>query len=273
MEEALRNTSADVNRLAEAMHTQHCIFSSSALQETQQFMRSVLYPVKQVHSLGIAHRDIKPANMLVLKSGELVIGDSAMAVFPTTLHRPATSPVSSPITPVMPRLASGRAAAMLLAAGGTAVRPVQRSPPANPAPLTPISIDPATLTTFFSGEFRDRENAGTHAFTGPEFPFSRSQGSMKSTEFLPGDMWAVGWILLKILSGNKVAWMTESSDKIVLAKSSPQDFWAKHLHRTGAPSTDPAVLSAIDLVRGLLLADPKERLNCAAALAHPFLQS
>ena len=77
-------------------------------------------------------------------------------------------------------------------------------------------------------------------------------------------MWAVGFILLKILSGNKVGWMTESSDKMTLANSSPQDFWAKHLHCTGAPSTDPAVLSAIDLVRGLLLADPKQRLDCSA---------
>jgi hypothetical protein len=98
---------------------------------------------------------------------------------------------------------------------------------------------------------------------------------MKSIVFLPGDMRAVSWILLQIFSGNrdKVAWMTESSDKMTLANSSPSDIWAKQLHYTGAPSTDPTVLSAVDLVRKLLLADPKERLYCSAALAHPFQYS
>ena len=150
---------------------------------------------------------------------------------------------------------------------------MQRSPPGNPGKHVAIQIHPTELEAIFSREFRVRDNAGTHAFCGPEFPFTRIRGTMTSKDFLPGDMWAIGWIFLQILSGYKVAWTVSSADKTMLANSSPQDFWVKHLHCTGAPSTDPVVLCAIDLVRGLLKALPAELLTCSAALAHPFLLS
>ena len=194
-----------------------------------------------------------------------------MAVFPTSLHRPRPSPESSPSTPRMSsprRLGSERALAVHRAAGGAGV---QRSPPANPAPLLPISIKPAELKSIFSQQFRVRENSGTHVFTGPEFPFSRSIGTMTSKDFLPGDMWAVGWILLQILSGYKVAWIQDGESKSKMANCSSSQFWICYLRLPGQPSTDPAALSAIDFVRGLLRADPAQRLSCSAALEHPFL--
>jgi hypothetical protein len=75
-----------------------------------------------------------------------------------------------------------------------------------------------------------------------------------------------------LLSGDKFKWMRDQTQKTTMADSSPQDFWVKYLCCSGMPSVDPAVLAAIDLVRGLLRADPAARLTCSAALAHPFLQ-
>ena len=201
---------------------------------------------------------------------EIVLSDAGMAVFPTSQHRPFySSPGSSPVTPQMLRLGSARATAVLnRATGGTEVR---LSLPPNIDPLIPIHIQQDELKTIFSSSFRVRDNAGTHVYTGPEFPFNRSKGTMMSTEFLPGDMWAVGWIVLQILSGCKVEWIQDADLKRKMANCSLSQFWSDYLHLPGVPSEDPAALCAIDFVRGLLRADPAQRLSCSAALAHPFL--
>jgi serine/threonine protein kinase len=247
MEEGLRTVQADVDKLAAEIHTQNGVFSPSVLKEAGRFIRSILEALNVLHGLRIAHRDLKPANMLLTSSKDLVLADAGMAVFPTSLHRPRPSPGSSPQTPNMPprsRFGSDRAAALHQRAGGT---DVQRSPPVNSVRRGVVHILPTELHPIFSKQFRVRDNAGTHVFTGPEFPFARSVGTMTSADFLPGDMWAVGWILLQILSGYKAKWIQDSHSKVTLANSSPQEFWTTHLHLAGPPSTDPTVLSAIDL--------------------------
>ena len=272
MEEGLRTATDDVAKLARGVHFPNGSFSPPGLKAAGQFFKEVLGPLSILHSLDIAHRDLKPANMLRDKDNFLVLSDAGMAVFPTLLHMPVPSPGASPPTPSMrPPIASARARSLLLSSAGPTA--VSRSPPANQATRVTIHINPTELQTIFSRQFRNRDNAGTHVFAGPEFPFARRKGAMTSKDFLPGDMWAVGWIFLQILSGYNIRWMESSEEKSMLANSSPQDFWVKHLHRTGTPSMDPAVLCAIDLVRGLLKARPEERLTCSAALAHPFLLS
>ena len=268
MEEGARTVKADVLKLAREIHLADGSFSPPGLTEAAKFVKSVLEPLSIFHSVGIAHRDLKPANMLIDKYNAVTLSDGGMAVFPTSLLRPVPSPGASPPTPAKParnNLATARAAHLLNKA-------VQHSPPLNKTKPGAIQVHPTELKTIFSRQFRIRNNAGTHVFCGPEFPFARSLGTMTSEDFLPGDMWAVGWIFLQILSGYKVAWLDSSEKKRMLSKSSPQDFWVSYLHCEGTPSTDPAVLSAIDLVRGLLKADPAERLTCSAALEHPFLR-
>lgn len=272
--EASRTATPDVQRLARAIHAGTGLFVPLALDETRQFLKSLLSSLNQLHRMGIAHRDVKPANILVKDSEaavpEIVLSDAGMAVFPTSQHRPFySSPGSSPVTPQMLRLGSARATAVLnRATGGTEVR---LSLPPNIDPLIPIHIQQDELKTIFTSSFRVRDNAGTHVYTGPEFPFNRSKGTMMSTEFLPGDMWAVGWIVLQILSGCKVEWIQDADLKRKMANCSLSQFWSDYLHLPGVPSEDPAALCAIDFVRGLLLADPAQRLSCSAALAHPFL--
>jgi serine/threonine protein kinase len=266
MEEGVRTVKEDVLRLAAGIHLLDGSFSQSGLTEAAKFVKAVLEPLAILHSLQIAHRDLKPANMLIGKDKALILSDAGMAVFPTSLHRPVPSPGASPPAPAPfnRALGSSRAQGFLKTA-------VPHSPPVNLAKREVIHVLPSELKKIFSHEYRDRENAGTHVFCGPEFPFPRRLGTLTSNRFLPGDLWAVGWIFLQILSGYKVAWMMASEEKTMLSNSSPQDFWVNHLHRGGTPSTDPTVLSAIDLVRGLLKADPAERLTCSAALEHPFL--
>jgi serine/threonine protein kinase len=273
MEEALRTVQADVRKLASEIHTSTGGFSLTVLKDAGQLLQSILEVLGRMHELGIAHRDVKPENILVNKDGNKVIADAGLAVFPTSLHIPKPSRDSSLKTPVMPHrhpLGTGRAAAVLQAALG---KVVQHSPPANDFPREVVHIRPEELRQIFSQQFRIRDNAGTPAYTAPEFPYDRNLGTMTSNDFLPGDMWAVGWIWLQILSGYKAEWIQDSDKKRSLATSSPQEFWTTYLHLAGQPSTDPAVLCAIDLARGLLQAEPANRLTCSAALAHPFLLS
>jgi serine/threonine protein kinase len=130
---------------------------------------------------------------------------------------------------------------------------------------------PAELHKIFSQTFRDLTNSGTRVFTGPEFPFHKSMGVLTSAAFLPCDIWAVGWILLQILSGYKIQYLHDSDEKKILANSSQQELWTNYLLSSGPLSKDPEVLSVIDLAMGLLREDPAERLTTKQALAHPFL--
>jgi serine/threonine protein kinase len=267
MEEGVRTVKEDVLRLAAGIHLLDGSFSQSGLTEAAKFVKAALGPLSILHSLRIAHRDLKPANMLIRQDNSVALSDAGMAVFPTSLHRPVPSPGASPPTPAMPirhTLGSPRAQGFL----NTAVR---HSPPVNQAKREVIHVLPSELKSIFSQEYRVRENAGTHVFCGPEFPFRRNKGTMMSTEFLPGDMWAIGWILLQILSGYKVEWIQDPDLKRTMANCSPSQFWTEYLRLPGQPSEDHATLCAIDLVRGLLRADPALRLSCSAALAHPFL--
>jgi serine/threonine protein kinase len=267
MEEGVRTVKEDVLRLAAGIHLLDGSFSQSGMTEAAKFVKAALEPLSILHSLRIAHRDLKPANMLIRQDNSMALSDAGMALFPTSMHRPVPSPGASPPTPAMlirHTLGSSRAQGLL----NTAVR---HSPPVNQAKREVIHVLPSELKSIFSQEYRVRENAGTHVFCGPEFPFRRNKGTMMSTEFLPGDMWAIGWILLQILSGYKVEWIQDPDLKRTMANCSPSQFWTEYLRLPGQPSEDHATLCAIDLVRGLLRADPALRLSCSAALAHPFL--
>jgi hypothetical protein len=190
MEEGVRTGTADVLKLSTEIHMPNGSFSPAGLKEAGKFVRAALKSVGILHSLDIAHRDLKPANILIDKNADVVLSDAGMAVFPTSLHRPVPSPGASPPTPTMPpQIASSRARHLLQVSGG---KTVQRSPPGNPGKHVAIQIHPTELEAIFSREFRVRDNAGTHAFCGPEFPFTRIRGTMTSKDFLPGDMWAIG---------------------------------------------------------------------------------
>jgi serine/threonine protein kinase len=268
MDEAKGTATEVVKMLAEGIKSDGS-FSQPGLEMARDFVRAVLERLFPLHFLLIAHRDLKPANLL-MKGVNVFLADPAFAMFPTSRHIPVPSPGASPPTPKRtPQLGSGRAQSMLLrATGGT---DLQRSPPANQTPRAIVEIKPSELETIFSKQFRLRNNSGTHVFTGPEFPYNRDIGTMMSSDFLPGDMWAVGIIMLQILSRDTAPWTSEQMEKAAMANSSQQDFWLKYLRCSGPPSADPVVLRAIDLVSGLLRADPAERLTCSAALAHPFL--
>ena len=269
MDEAKGTATEVVKMLAEGIKSDGS-FSQPGLEMARDFVRAVLERLFPLHFLLIAHRDLKPANLL-MKGVNVFLADPAFAMFSTSRHIPVPSPRASPPTPKRtPQLGSGRAQNILH--GAIAGTDVRRSPPANQAQREIVRINASELETIFSKQFRVRDNAGTHVYTGPEFPYNRHLGTMTSSDFLPGDMWAVGIILLQILSGDKFKWMRDQTQKTTMADSSPQDFWVKYLCCSGMPSVDPAVLAAIDLVRGLLRADPAARLTCSAALAHPFLQ-
>ena len=95
---------------------------------------------------------------------------------------------------------------------------MQRSPPANQTPRAIVEIKPSELETIFSKQFRLRNNySGTHVFTGPEFPYNRDISTMMSSDFLPGDMRAVGIIMLRILSGDTAPWTSEQMEKAAMA--------------------------------------------------------
>ena len=87
-------------------------FSPPKLREAAKCFRAALEPVGLLHSLGTAHpsRDLKPANMLIDKNNAITLADGGMAVFPTSLLRPAPSSAVSPSTPAIKVLASAKLA-------------------------------------------------------------------------------------------------------------------------------------------------------------------
>uniref|UniRef100_A0A915Q7T3 non-specific serine/threonine protein kinase n=1 Tax=Setaria digitata TaxID=48799 RepID=A0A915Q7T3_9BILA len=53
--------------------------SGMPARKAQGFFRQIITGLKHIHSMGIVHRDIKPENLLLMKNGQLKIGDFGLA--------------------------------------------------------------------------------------------------------------------------------------------------------------------------------------------------
>ena len=212
------------------------------------------------------------------------LGDFGLALPPTALYGDVT--VTHPTVPRQKgghviRMGSARAENMLK----NSVQSPQPVPPTSTRHRRPWKVTNRQLMKIFAPTSRmpvfPRDAAGTRVYQGPEIPFDKNARPMSSTNFMPSDMYAIGYIMLRILSG-----CTETGNDFLLnhqlfdspglkadmGQAQFGEIWSKFLFKNAhsEPGPNTWLHHAVELAMALVKSDPEARLSCSQALNHPF---
>ena len=120
---------------------------------------------------------------------------------------------------------------------------------------------------------------GTEGYIPPEGNHKPPDGtSIKSTDRIPGDMYALGIMLLRALSGydNNTRVPQDRADKKSLCEAEPPCLWCTYLMKNvRSKSEDPIPdewKEAVEFLKDTLTLRPDKRLTPAQALQHPFIK-
>jgi serine/threonine protein kinase len=288
MDAADKNAASHVHFLSLLFEEKQGELRSDALELVRQFLRAVLLAIFWMHAAGVANKDIKPENLLISKqtvnsksvftgadgSGQtLAIGDFGHAALPDIVstakieslrHPPTDVDTVSPQAKNQIR-GSNRAAKIY-----EAVPLVPKNPPEQNANFCMVKIE--ELKQYHRG-LKHRQNVATKLFCPPERQSQISGNFHTSKEFFPGDLYAVGIIAARILSGGHLIRTPENDDKLLMNAATDSVFWTHYLHKDPKSSIPDSWKPVINLARGLLDADPSTRLTCKQALEHQFFSA
>ncbi|XP_073062811.1 serine/threonine-protein kinase D6PKL2-like [Primulina eburnea] len=234
-------------------------------QEARFYVAEVLLALEYLHMLGIVYRDLKPENILVRKDGHIMLSDFDLSLRCTvnpTLVKSSSIPepprVSGPCagSNCIDPFCSGPSCKMscfsprLLPSG--ARRKLKPDAAAAQARLLPQLVAEPT-------DARSNSFVGTHEYLAPEIVKGEGHGSAV-------DWWTFGVFLYELLYG-KTPFKGSGNDETLTNVV---------LQSLKFPDTPIVSFQARDLIRGLLMKDPKYRLGTETGAAeikrHPFFQ-
>lgn len=231
------------------------------------YVAEVLLALEYLHMLGVVYRDLKPENILVREDGHIMLSDFDLSlrcsVNPMVLK--SSSPVvelekkmSSPCTEsscidpfclqpswqvpcFTPRLISAAAKA----------RKIKADLAAQVSPLPQLVVEPTSA--------RSNSFVGTHEYLAPEIIKAEGHGNAV-------DWWTFGIFLFELLYG-----------KTPFKGSGNEETLSNVVSRSLKFPNSPIVsFHARDLIRGLLVKDPENRLGSVKGAAeikqHPFFE-
>ncbi|XP_040993675.1 serine/threonine-protein kinase D6PKL1-like [Juglans microcarpa x Juglans regia] len=231
------------------------------------YVAEVLLALEYLHMLGVVYRDLKPENILVREDGHIMLSDFDLslrcAVNPMVVK--SSSPVmepakkmSSPCTEsscidpfclqpswqvpcFTPRLISAAAKA----------RKIKADLAAQVSPLPQLVVEPTSA--------RSNSFVGTHEYLAPEIIKAEGHGSAV-------DWWTFGIFLFEMLYG-----------KTPFKGSGNEETLSNVVSRSLKFPNSPVVsFHARDLIRGLLIKDPENRLGSVKGAAeikqHAFFE-
>ncbi|XP_030957767.1 serine/threonine-protein kinase D6PKL1-like isoform X2 [Quercus lobata] len=236
-------------------------------QASRFYVAEVLLALEYLHMLGVVYRDLKPENILVREDGHIMLSDFDLslrcAVNPMVVKSssPILEPVkkmSSPCTEsscidpfclqpswqvpcFTPRLISAAAKA----------RKIKADLAAQVSPLPQLVVEPTSA--------RSNSFVGTHEYLAPEIIKGEGHGSAV-------DWWTFGIFLFELLYG-----------KTPFKGSGNEETLSNVVSRSLKFPNSPIVsFHARDLIRGLLIKDPENRLGSVKGAAeikqHPFFE-
>ncbi|KAK4432542.1 Serine/threonine-protein kinase KIPK2 [Sesamum alatum] len=235
-------------------------------QAARFYVAEVLLALEYLHMLGIVYRDLKPENILVREDGHIMLTDFDLSL------RCSVSPtlVKSSSTVMEPPRVSGPCA------GSNCIDPFCAGPSCKMSCFSPRLFPAATRARKLKAdaavrarslpqlvaeptEARSNSFVGTHEYLAPEIIKGEGHGSAV-------DWWTLGVFLYELLYGKtpfKGAGNEETLANVVL----------QNLKFPDAPMVS---FQARDLIRGLLVKDPENRLGTETGAAeikrHPFFE-
>ncbi|CAI0544403.1 unnamed protein product [Linum tenue] len=239
---------------------------------TRFFVAEVLLALEYLHMLGVVYRDLKPENVLVREDGHIMLSDFDLslrcAVNPVLLQstspdidppkKTSTSPScseSSCIDPfcLRPSWQVSCFTPRLLSVAATRSRKSLKSDLSSHqvTPLPQLVVEPTSA--------RSNSFVGTHEYLAPEIIKSEGHGSAV-------DWWTFGIFLFELLYG-----------RTPFKGSGNEETLSNVVSRSLKFPRGPVVgFHARDLIRGLLVKDPENRLGSARGAAeikqHPFFE-
>ncbi|PON38205.1 Serine/threonine protein kinase [Parasponia andersonii] len=231
------------------------------------YVAEVLLALEYLHMLGVVYRDLKPENILVREDGHIMLSDFDLslrcAVNPMLVK--STSPVmepakkmSSPCTEsscidpfcLQPSWQVSCFTPRLLSAAAKS-RKIKSELAAQVSPLPQLVVEPTSA--------RSNSFVGTHEYLAPEIIKGEGHGS-------PVDWWTFGIFLFELLYGRTPFKGSGNEDTLANVVSKSLKF----------PSSPMVTFHARDLIRGLLVKDPENRLGSVKGAAeikqHPFFE-
>lgn len=242
-------------------------YSSFSEQAARFYVAEVLLALEYLHMLGVVYRDLKPENILVREDGHIMLTDfdlslrcsvNAMLVKSSLPDMDATKKMSSPcsgascINPfcLQPDWQVSCFTPILLSAGAKS-RKMKADITAQVGPLPQLVVEPTSA--------RSNSFVGTYEYLAPEIIKGEGHGSAV-------DWWTFGIFLFELLYG-KTPFKGPSNEETLA------NVVSQSLKFPGAPIVS---FHARDLIRGLLIKDPENRLGSVKGAAeikkHPFFE-
>ncbi|KAK7322350.1 hypothetical protein VNO77_25729 [Canavalia gladiata] len=242
-------------------------YKSFSEQATRFYVAEVLLALEYLHMLGVVYRDLKPENILVREDGHIMLTDFDLSL------RCSVNPMlvrsSSPNTDTAKKMSSPCSEAScihpfclqpdwqvscftpILLSAGAKSRKMKADIAAQVGPLPQLVVEPTGA--------RSNSFVGTYEYLAPEIIKGEGHGSAV-------DWWTFGIFLFELLYGKTPFKGPSNEDTLANVVSQSLKF-------PGAPIVS---FHARDLIRGLLIKDPENRLGSVKGAAeikqHPFFE-
>ncbi|PNY13302.1 serine/threonine-protein kinase KIPK-like protein [Trifolium pratense] len=240
-------------------------YKSFSEQASRFYVAEVLLALEYLHMMGVVYRDLKPENILVREDGHIMLTDfdlslrcsvNPMLVKSSSPEADATKKISSPcsgascIHPfcLQPDWQVSCFTPILLSPGAKS-RKMKADISAQVGPLPQLVVEPT--------EARSNSFVGTYEYLAPEIIKGEGHGNAV-------DWWTFGILLFELLYGKTPFKGPSNDDTLSNIVSQSLKF----------PGTPIVSFHARDLIRGLLIKDPENRLGSIKGAAeikqHPF---
>ncbi|KAG5239216.1 serine/threonine-protein kinase [Salix suchowensis] len=226
---------------------------SFAEQAARFYVAEVLLALEYLHMLGVVYRDLKPENILVREDGHIMLSDFDLSL------RCSVNPVllqsSTPAEEPSKKMSSPCSEASCI--DPFCLHPAWHVSCFTPRILSVAAAKSQKLKSDLAAQCRSNSFVGTHEYLAPEIIKGEGHGSAV-------DWWTFGIFLFELLYGRTPFKGSGNEETLSNVVSRSLKF----------PSSPIVSFHARDLIRGLLIKEPENRLGSAKGAAeikqHPF---
>lgn len=240
-------------------------------QAVKFYVAEILLAMEYLHMLGIIYRDLKPENILVRDDGHIMLSDFDLSLQCTV--SPTLIRSSTPETEALRKNSQAYCAQPACAEPSCMIQPSCAAPTTcfgprffskskkdrKPKPEIVNQVRPWPELMAEPSDARSMSFVGTHEYLAPEIIKGEGHGSAV-------DWWTFGIFLYELLFGKTPFKGSGNRATLFNVIGQPLRF----------PEYPVVSFSARDLIRGLLVKEPQQRLGCKRGATeikqHPFFE-